>query len=173
MNEMTIASQKCVLSDVHSYNYRPHPKDEGRSTPRGGTPARFRQGGGYPIQPWADGVVVPQPGPDGGVPHPALDGGTPARSRLGYPRYSHAQGWGTPGQVQMRGGYPGYPPARDGVVPPPPVRTTEGVLATWRSVYLSRSRRRTFLLNHQIGHNVLEIHNTTKFKCIKCQIISK
>ena len=53
-------------------------------------------------------------------------------------------------------GYPlhrpwmGYPLARSGQgvpqVPPPPARTTEGVLDTRRAVCLLRSRRRTFLL---------------------------
>ena len=113
------------------------------STGGGGTPARSRWEG----VPWPgpDGGVPP-PGPDRGVPWPGLDGGTrggvsplpqqvwgippPARWGWGYTR------WGTP------------PPHGDGVTPPPPpVRTTEGVLATWRAVCLLRSRRRTALFN--------------------------
>ena len=85
-------------------------------------------------------------------------------------------GGGYPSQVQM-GGYPsqiqmGGPPAmsrwgvparsRQGVVPRPgpdggylrwvipPGRTTEGVLATRRAVYLLRSLRRIFLFNYDV-----------------------
>ena len=71
------------------------------------------------------------------------------------------RGGDVPCQVQIRmGGYPargyldrvspwqGTPlPARSGWGGGYPVRTTEGVVTTWRAVCLLRSRRRTFLLD--------------------------
>ena len=119
----------------------------------GDTSARSRWGEGTP-----PGLGVPQPGPArgvsplaGGVPvmgYPPVGMGYPlARSGWGYPR------WGTPGRdgvppSQMRMGVPkmGYPLAGMGV---PPNRTADGALDMARSVYLLRSRRRTFFVSIQ------------------------
>ena len=111
--------------------------------------------GGYSTWP---GRWVPWPGPapdrrgtpitgQEGIPsslgqgyrHPALDGGTPSSLGRGTPirglRVAPIQEWG----------YPPHPDlAWDGV---PPLSTTEGVLAMWRSVCLLRSCRRTLLLS--------------------------
>ena len=78
----------------------------------GGTPARSRWevpwpclDGGYPGQVWMGGSPIQHL--TGGYPHPALDGGYPAQVQIG----------GTPARSGW--GYPGLPPARDGVPPPP------------------------------------------------------
>ena len=107
------------------------------STPGGGVPSSsLGQGGTTARSRWG----VPQPGPDGGTvgyplpgmgyPLPGPDRGTQGTPPpgMGYPPCQVQTGGYPPGQVQM--GVP--PPTRDGV--PPPVMTTEGVLATWRSV---------------------------------------
>ena len=99
------------------------------SSPRRGYPSQVQAGGGYPN---LGGMLmgVPRQGvPWWGVPW--LGG----YSNGGYPTL------GTPCQTWM-GGYPdrGYP---DGGTP---LRLTDGVLDKRQSVYLLRSRRRTFLL---------------------------
>ena len=112
---------------------------------------------------------------------PGLDGGYPARGTLlgGTPPGRVPPGRVPPGQGQD-GGYPargtlsGYLPGR---VPPQPrserggypVRTTEGVLSTRRTVCLLRSRRRTFLF-----HLILRLTNFIKL-CMnnKAEITNK
>ena len=91
---------------------------------------------------------VPRPGPArGGVPQPGLvRGGTPARSDGGYPRWgTPRQGWGPPGLMGGGATWSGVPPWQGWDTPPPPYRTTDGVLDTAWSVCLFRSRRSTFL----------------------------
>ena len=101
-----------------------------------------------------------------------LGGGTLPGPAGGYPAWG-VPCWGYPDRVPPArsgrwGTQVGYPPARSGQggtlqgvpylgTPQPqarsgrwrgrgyPVRTTEGVLTTWRAVCLLRSRRRTFL----------------------------
>ena len=89
---------------------------------------------------------VPWLGPDGGTPRPGPDRGV-----------SRVPPWPGPDV-----GYHGYQGARNGVPPYQgwgtlPVRTTEGVLAMWRSVCLLRSRRRTFLFTAESNSNCLFI----------------
>ena len=102
--------------------------------------------GGYPARSSWGGVPC-----WGGVPR---EGYPPSQVRVGgYPCRVPPlarSGWGVP----CRGGYPaggtqvGYPPpARSGWGGGYPVRTTEGVLASQRTVCLLRSRRRTFLFD--------------------------
>ena len=102
-----------------------YPPGGSRYPPPGGVP------GQVPPPPWGGPGTPPRGGPGtppGGLGYPP--GGYPVR----YPPWG---GLGTP-----LGGYPvRYPPPRGGY----PVRTTEGVLTTWRAVCLLHSRRRTFL----------------------------
>ena len=112
----------------------------------GGIPARSRWE--YPGQVQMRGTKarsrqrVPRPGP-GEVPWPGPDARVPLH-----------QGWGTPIWTwDGVGPGPGmwYLPCLDldlGWGTPSPVRTTEGVLATRRTVCLLRSGRRTFLFEN-------------------------
>ena len=105
------------------------------------------------------GEGVPRPGPDGGYPEVPHQGwGTPHLDLEGIPQPGPDGGhWGTPPPPiwtpPTRDGVPpiwtwmeGTPLPEMGYPPPPPVRTTEGVLTMRRAVCLLRSRRRTFLL---------------------------
>ena len=99
-----------------------------------GVPQPGPEGGGTPIQPWTGGTPsslgwgLPSSSLGRGGPH--LDEGTPC-PEMGVPPI---QGWmGVPPVWTWTG---------DGV-PPPPIRTTEGVLAVQQSVCLLRSCRRT------------------------------
>ena len=102
-----------------SHNALQHyPECHGADTWGGTLPGPARRGGTLP------GGTLPWGVPCwGGI---LLGGGYPAR---GYP------GRVRPGQVRMGGTLPGGFP----------VRTTEGILTTWRAECLLRSRRRTFL----------------------------
>ena len=125
------------LSDGRGY---PHPSQLGGSHFWGGTPflpngsgvpPSFQMGYSHPSQ---GGVVPPIPGQDEGVP--------PSQVRTG----------GTP--IQVRSQFR----TRRWV---PPTGTTQHILAMWRAVCFSRSRRRTFLLkiNHCCYHcSTVSIH---------------
>ena len=108
--------------------------------------------------PWVDtwGGTLPGPAGGGGVPCQVQLGGVPCR---GYPARGYPVGY----PLGQDGGYPFR--VSPGRVPtphiPPPTRSgwggtllgggtqlgqQKGVLTTWRTVCLLRSRRRTFLL---------------------------
>ena len=92
-----------------------------------------------------------------GVP-PAKDGIPLTRSRHGYSGVPPArdgvppgQGWGIP-QLDLGWGTPPSGPEPGPGMGHPPLWTTEGVIATWWSVCLLHSRRRTFLFQKSFGH---------------------
>ena len=137
---------------VHTWGEGTPPRSMSRGAP---WPGPDGGGGGY-SHPALDGGILPSL--DRGYPHPALDGGTLGRPWVqGTLTRDGVSPWPGPDGIPPWPGM-GFPPSGPGMGypppiwtwtwdgnSPPPVRKTEGVVATRRSVCLLRSRRRTFL----------------------------
>ena len=133
---------RCFIFQNDLYYYRHVRSTTGGCGFRGvcifgeGTPVLTVRVGGTPVLTWG------YPSPDLGVHQ------SPGQNRTGFPMARTVLGY--PPHWDRSGVSPACVPTLAGTeVPPPPKkknRTAEQVLATWRTVCLLWSRRRTFLL---------------------------